>query len=74
MESAVSLTNARSPIEQRLVSKLIGSRAAVMARLLLAPTASPAFMRACHRLEQRTDILSLMRHRLEVPSVEGRTL
>jgi hypothetical protein len=59
-EGAVSLTNARSPIEQRLVSTLIGSRAAVMARLLLAPTTSPTLLRACRRIEESADVASLV--------------
>jgi hypothetical protein len=59
-ESAVSLANARSALERRLAATLIGSRAAVMARLLLAPTAHPRVLDACRRLEQGTDMLALL--------------
>lgn len=59
-ESAVSLANARGPLERRLVSTLIGSRAAVMARLLLAPTAHPAMLRTCRRIEESADMLALI--------------
>lgn len=51
-ESAVSLVNARDGLERALAARLIGSRAAVMGRLLLAPSRSQAFMAACRRLEQ----------------------
>ena len=60
-ESAVSLANAASPFERRLATTLIGSRAAVMARLLLAPTLNPVFTRACRHLEQGCDVLALIR-------------
>ena len=60
-EGAVSLANARGPLERRLISTLIGSRAAVMARLLLAPTAHPAVLQACRRVEESTDMLTLVR-------------
>jgi hypothetical protein len=59
-EAAVSLANARGPVERRLVSTLIGSRAAVMARLLLAPTAHPAVLSACRRIEESADVLALV--------------
>ncbi len=60
-EGAISLANARGHLEQRLVTTLIGSRAAVMARLLLAPTAHPLVLSACRRIEESADILSLVR-------------
>jgi hypothetical protein len=50
-EGAVSLTNARSTIERALVARLIASRAAVMSRLLLAPSLSPTVMTVCRKLE-----------------------
>jgi hypothetical protein len=59
-EAAVSLANARTPFERRLATTLIGSRAAVMARLLLAPGTLPVFMNACRRIEQSTDVLALL--------------
>jgi hypothetical protein len=60
-EAAVSLTNATSQFERRLATTLIGSRAAVMARLLLAPTLNPVFTSACRRLEQGVDVVALIR-------------
>ena len=50
-ESAVSLANARTDLERGLASRLIASRAAVVARLLIAPTHNVAFTAACRRLE-----------------------
>jgi hypothetical protein len=51
-ESAVALANARNSVERALASTLIGSRAAVLARLLLASTLSPHVAAACSRMEQ----------------------
>lgn len=59
-ESALGLTNARAEVERGLVMKLIGSRAAVMSRLLLAPSLSPTALRVCTRLEQGTPWPSLL--------------
>jgi len=59
-ESALGLTNARADVERRIVMKLIGSRAAVMSRLLLAPSLSPSAVAACSRLEQGTPWLTLL--------------
>jgi uncharacterized protein DUF5995 len=59
-ESALGLANARAEIERGIVMKLIGSRAAVMARLLLAPSLSPSAIGACSRLEQGTPWLTLL--------------
>jgi hypothetical protein len=59
-DAAVSLTNARSPLERDLSERLIGTRAAVMARLLLAPSGNAAFMAACRRLEQGCDVVALI--------------
>ena len=50
-EGAVSLANARNPTERRLVTTLIGSRAAVIARLLLAPSHHAPAIAACRRIE-----------------------
>ena len=51
-EGAVSLANGRNAFERALVSRLIETRAAALARLLLAPAASPAFIDACRQAEQ----------------------
>jgi len=51
-ESAVALANARNAVERALATTLISARAAVMARLLLAPSRHPAIVSACRRLEQ----------------------
>ncbi len=59
-ESALSLANARSSVERQLAGKLIGSRAAVMARVLRAPSLSPAVMAACRRLEDGPDWLTVV--------------
>jgi hypothetical protein len=59
-EAAVSLANATTPFERGLAAKLIGSRAAVMARLLLAPARVPAFRDACRRVEASTDVAALL--------------
>ena len=59
-ESAVSLANARSPFESGLAGRLISSRAAVLGRLLLAPSRNPAFIRASSRLEQGSSWLTLV--------------
>lgn len=59
-ESAVSLANARSDFERRLAGRLIGSRAAVMARLLRAPSLSPTVMATCRRLEEGPGWLTLV--------------
>lgn len=58
-ESAVSLANARSLVERALVSRFVASRAAVMARLLLAPSRSPRVRQACERAEQGSAWLTL---------------
>lgn len=51
-EAAVSLANARNSVERALVTTLVHSRAAVMARLLLAPTSNPVTFGACASLER----------------------
>jgi Family of unknown function (DUF5995) len=50
-ESAVSLANARTQVERALVTRLLAARSGVMARLLLAPSRDPAFVRLCRTLE-----------------------
>ena len=59
-EGSVALANARSAFERRLAATVIGSRAAVLARLLLAPTTVPAFTQACRRVEQSVDLAALV--------------
>jgi len=59
-ESALGLANARGDVERGVVMKLIGARAAVMSRLLLAPSLSPTAMRVCRRLEEGTPLLTLL--------------
>jgi hypothetical protein len=59
-EGAVSLANARSPVERALAGRLISSRAALVARLLLAPSRNPVFARVSQRLEQGSSWLTLL--------------
>lgn len=59
-ESAVSLANARSDVERRLAGTLIGSRAAVMARLLRGPSLSPSLLAACKRIEEGPEWLTIV--------------
>jgi hypothetical protein len=59
-EAAVALANARSDAERRLTTTLVSARAAVVARLLRAPSLSPTFIAACRRLEQQQDWLALV--------------
>lgn len=58
-ESAVSLTNARNPLERQLASALITTRAATLARLLLLPL-DPVLLAACRRLEAGPEWLTLL--------------
>ena len=51
-EAAVALANATSGVERALVTTLVQSRAAVVARLLIASTCSPPVASACASLEQ----------------------
>jgi hypothetical protein len=53
-DAAVSLANARGPLERALTARLVGSRAAVMARLLLAPSRNGRLIAACRRFETGT--------------------
>jgi hypothetical protein len=50
-ESAASLANARHDLERRLALKLLETRAALLARLLLKGSISPAFVKAVRRIE-----------------------
>jgi hypothetical protein len=59
-ESAVALANARSVFERELAAKLISSRAAVLARLLLASSRNPLFTAACRRAEEGSTWLTLL--------------
>ncbi len=59
-EAAVSLANARNPFENALSSKLIAGRAAVLARLLIAPSLHPPVVAACRRLEAGCNLVALM--------------
>jgi hypothetical protein len=59
-EGALSLTDARSGPERTVRARLISARAAVVAKLLHAPSRSDAFVRACGVLEQ-TDWVALTR-------------
>jgi hypothetical protein len=59
-EGAVALANAQNDTERRLTSKLISSRAAVMARLIRAPSLNPAMIAGLRRLEQDANWLALV--------------
>ena len=59
-ESAVALANASSPFERGLVTRLIASRSAAVARLLLAPSRHPALVVTCRRLEQGSSWVTLV--------------
>jgi hypothetical protein len=51
-ESAVSLANARNAFERTLVSRLMATRAAAVARLLLAPSRHARLIATSRRIEQ----------------------
>jgi len=59
-EGAVSLANARNAFERELVSRLMATRAAAVARLLLAPSHNPRFIAACRRIEQGNAWMTLL--------------
>ena len=59
-EGAVALANAQNDTERRLTSKLISARAAVMARLIRAPSLNPAMIACLRRLEQDANWLALV--------------
>lgn len=50
-ESAVSLANARHDVERRLTLRLLDRRAALVARVLLKASVSPAFVAAVRHIE-----------------------
>jgi Family of unknown function (DUF5995) len=58
-ESAVALANARGDDERKRVERLIGSRASVLGRLLLAPSLSPTTRAVCRKVESGTGWLAL---------------
>lgn len=53
-DSAVTLANARGDVERGLAARLIGTRAGLVARLLVTPSRNRVFMDACRRIEQGT--------------------
>ena len=59
-EAAVSLTNARSPFERTLVTRMISARAAVLAKLLLSATVDPIAAAACRRVESGPQWLTML--------------
>lgn len=59
-EGAVSLANARDSVERALVTTMVSTRAAVMARLLLAPALDPVAMAACRRIEAAPEWLTML--------------
>ena len=58
-DAAVSLANARGRLERDLTARLVSSRAAVMARLLLAPSRNARLVAVCRRLEGGTPWLTI---------------
>jgi hypothetical protein len=59
-EGAVSLANARNGFERGVVSRLMATRAAAVARLLLAPSRGTHLIAACRRVEQGNAWLALI--------------
>jgi hypothetical protein len=59
-EAAVALANARDGLEREMTSRAISLRAALLARLLLAPSKSRGFVAVCSRLEQGLDWPALL--------------
>jgi hypothetical protein len=59
-ESAVALANATSSFEVGLVTRLISTRSAAVARLLLSPSRNPPLIEVCRRLEQGTSWVALV--------------
>jgi hypothetical protein len=59
-EAAVSMANARNDVERRMTARLVSSRAAVLARLIRAPSLSPRVIEACRRLEQGSSWLNFV--------------
>ena len=65
-ESACSLADARGPVERGLAAARVSTRAAVLARLLLAPLRRPDLVAVCRRLEDEANWLTLL-DRLKAP-------
>jgi uncharacterized protein DUF5995 len=59
-EGAVSLANARGSFERALISRLMATRAAAVARLLLAPSRHAGLVAGCRRLEEGTAWTALL--------------
>jgi hypothetical protein len=59
-ESAISLANARDDDERRRVMKGIGLRAALVARLLRAPSVNPPLLAVCQRVEQENGWVAVL--------------
>jgi hypothetical protein len=59
-DGALSLANARNTFESALAGRLISARAAVLARLLLAPSRNPVFTHVSSRLEAGSSWLTLV--------------
>ncbi|NOT28674.1 MAG: hypothetical protein HOP16_21540 [Acidobacteria bacterium] len=65
-ESACALADARGPVERGLAAARVSTRAAVLARLLLAPLRRPDLVAVCRRLEEEANWLTLL-DRLKTP-------
>jgi hypothetical protein len=59
-ESACDLADARGSIGRGLATARLSARSAVLAKLLLAPSKSPAVMAACRRLERELNWSALI--------------
>jgi hypothetical protein len=59
-ETAVALANARRDTERALVKTMNSSRAAVLAKVLLAPSLDPVAMAACRRIEAGPQWLAVL--------------
>jgi hypothetical protein len=60
-EAAVSIANARDQLGRALVGRLISTRAAALARLLLAPSRNAKLVATCRRIEQGTGWIPLVK-------------
>jgi hypothetical protein len=59
-QSACDLADAPGPAHRALASTRVSARAAVLARLLLAPSRHPEFIAVCRRLEQASNWPALL--------------
>ena len=59
-ESACALADARGPLERGLAAARVSTRAALLARLLLAPLRRPDLVVVCRRLEAEANWLTLL--------------